>query len=427
MNSITEPNHHFHLNNSGYSNYEDTTVMPRHRWYYYKEGFSPFLVEKAIEQTGLKTNDLIIDPFNGSGTTTLTSSLKGHKSVGIEVNPFTSFLSETKIKNVDDKKIDTWKSALSKSVEKGSKSNLLEFSTFSKKENLDKWLFNDSVLNAFEGGWNLTNTIPSPNLKKLFKLALISSAMQNCNASKDGKCLRYRDNWLRNGFNKETFLASLTANIEQIKADISTHPIKDNSTIINGDCRKIIKSSKLIDKFKLCITSPPYLNTFDYTDIYRPELFLGKFVNTNGELHNLRLKTVRSHIQAKWKFPTTSNFGLLYEKTMTHVNQNIENLMSKNIPLMIQAYFEDMYNILTMLKSKADENAQVWFVVSNSAYADMEVPVDLIIADIGSQVGWFLKEVGVLRYIRKRKTKHSPTVKELRESVVIFSNNRQLS
>jgi hypothetical protein len=424
MNLTNEPNHDFHLNNGGYSNYENTTEMPRHRWYYYKEGFSPFLVEKAIEQVGIQKNDLIIDPFNGSGTTTLTSALQGNKAVGIEVNPFTAFLSDTKIRNTDVRRIEDWKTKILANSSKGADSNLINFSTFSKKDTLDKWLFNDSVLNSFEGGWNLTNTIPSYNLKKLFKLALISSAMQNCNASRDGKCLRYRDNWLQNGFNKETFLASLTANIEQIKADISTHPIKDNSTIINGDCRKILKSSKLIDKFKLCITSPPYLNTFDYTDIYRPELFLGKFVNTNGELHDLRLKTVRSHIQAKWKSPTTSNFGLLYEKTMTHVNQNIENLMSKNIPLMIQAYFEDMYNILTMLKSKAHEDAQVWFVVSNSAYADMDVPVDLIIADIGSQVGWFLKEVGVLRYIRKRKTKHSPNVKELRESVVIFSASK---
>ena len=161
MNLTNEPNHDFHLNNGGYSNYENTTELPRHRWYYYKEGFSPLLVEKAIEQTNLKNNDLIIDPFNGSGTTTLTSSLNGHTSIGIEVNPFTSFLSEAKVKNASIKQIDNWKSTLSASVEKGFNSKLLGFSTFSETEDLDKWLFNDSVLNAFEGGWNLTNTIPS--------------------------------------------------------------------------------------------------------------------------------------------------------------------------------------------------------------------------------------------------------------------------
>ena len=93
---IEKLNDNFALKNGGYSNSEDTTTMPRHRWYYYKEGFSPNLVEKAIDHSGISKGDLIIDPFNGGGTTTLTSSLLGHKSLGIEVNPFTSFLSEAK-------------------------------------------------------------------------------------------------------------------------------------------------------------------------------------------------------------------------------------------------------------------------------------------------------------------------------------------
>jgi hypothetical protein len=60
--------------------------------------------------------------------------------------------------------------------------------------------------------------------------------------------------------------------------------------------------------------------------------------------------------------------------------------------------------------------------VSNSAYAGYEIPVDLIIADIGSRVGWNLKEIGVMRHVQKRKTKYSPDVLELRESVIIFEN-----
>ena len=421
---MSNVNDNFGLKDGGYSNYENTTELPRHRWYYYKEGFSPLLVENAIEQVGIQKDDLIVDPFNGSGTTTLTASLKGHKSLGIEVNPFTAFLSETKVRNIKTEKIDFWKDTLIENSKKGSESGLIGFSTFSETDKLNKWLFNKPILTAFEGGWNLVNTIPSPDLKKIFRLALISSAMQNCNATKDGKCLRYRDYWFENGFGKETFLESLDANIKQIRSDIISHPVKDKPIIINGDSRRVLNSSGLLDKFKLCITSPPYLNTFDYTDIYRPELFLGKFVSTRSQLHNLRLKTVRSHIQAKWKSPELSDFGSLYKETIKHVNGNIENLMNKKIPLMIQAYFEDMFNILKMLRSKADKDAQLWFVVSNSAYADKQVPVDLIIGDIGSQVGWFLKEVGVLRYLRKRKTKHSPNIIELRESVVIFSANK---
>lgn len=412
------------LKNRGYSNYEDTTNLPRHRWYYYKEGFSPTLVEKAIEQTGVVKDDLIIDPFNGSGTTTLTASILGYKSVGIEVNPFTAFLSDVKNKNAEISQLNRLENKLLKAVEKGKSSPLLGFSTFSETDKLDKWLFNDSVLNSFEGGWQHLYSISGTKIRKLARLALISSAMQNCNATRDGKCLRYRDKWKKKGYDKDSFIKSLILNLSNIKSDIQEKPIHVRSKIINGDCRNILKTSDKLKNFRLCVTSPPYLNTFDYTDIYRPELFLGKFIKSKQALYDLRLETVRSHIQAKWHEPTLNNFGILYEKTMKDINENKENLMSKYIPMMIQAYFEDMVNILNLLRAKAAKDSRIWFVVSNSAYAGFELPVDLIIGEIATKAGWYLKEIGVLRYVKKRITKYSPNITELRESVIILSNSK---
>lgn len=98
--------------------------------------------------------------------------------------------------------------------------------------------------------------------------------------------------------------------------------------------------------------------------------------------------------------------------------------MHKHIPIMIQAYFEDMEKILTTLRAKANTNAELWLVVSTSAYAGIEIPVDMIIGEIGNKVGWYLKEIGVLRHLRKRKSRHSNEINQLRESVVIFSASK---
>ena len=413
-------NNNFSLNNQGVSNAVDTKSLPRHRWYYYKEGFSPNLVEKAIEYANIKKGGIILDPFNGSGTTTLTASLNGYKAVGIEVNPFTSFLSAAKISNSNLRELKNNIPFISGYVMEGGNSNLKGFSTFSKTENLDKWLFNDEVLDAFYGGLNAAKTIKSTAIKRLIKLALISSAMQNCNATRDGKCLRYRENWASNICNRETFLHSFETNMNMILEDIEHEPIVQKPQIITGDARSVLSTNE-IEKFNLCITSPPYLNTFDYTDIYRPELFLGQFINNPNELYNLRLKTVRSHIQAKWEEPELSNFGELYKESINHVCSHENELMHKRIPLMIQAYFEDMLGVLKKLRAKAEQNAQLWFVVSNSAYANKEIPVDLIIAEMSKLTNWKLKEVGVLREIKRRKTKYSPDITTLRESVIILT------
>src|SRR5690554_950638 len=164
-------NKDFFLMDSGFSNYENTTKLPRHRWYYYKEGFSPNLVEEAISKSDLNQDDLIIDPFNGSGTSTLTASLLGYRSLGIEVNPFTSFLSSAKTLNVEVSELIKGRNVLLKAAEKDFISPLIGYSTFSKSESLNKWLFNDSVLNAFESGWQGTSAVSNSDIKKILRLA----------------------------------------------------------------------------------------------------------------------------------------------------------------------------------------------------------------------------------------------------------------
>ena len=353
-----EINNDFFLLNGGYTNYEDTTDMARHRWYYYKEGFSPNFVKKAIEHSGVTKEDIIIDPFNGSGTTTLTASISGYKSIGIEVNPFTSFLAKTKLKNVEIQKFNVAFNKMLHACEKGAESDLIRFSTFTYKKGIDKYLFNKNILTSFEGGWRYASKQTDKNIENLLKLTLITSAMDNCNAIKDGKCLRYRQTWKSYNYDTDSFANTMFEKSKIIESDILNNKIEVKSNIINGDVRKVLNEKSKLPKFKLCITSPPYLNTFDYTDIYRPELFLGKFVYDNDELYNLRLKTVRSHVQAKWNKPINSDFGALYQQSIKHVNENKELLMSKNIPMMIQAYFEDMHDILTSLKHKANRQTQ---------------------------------------------------------------------
>lgn len=425
--ALPQPNHDFTLRDRGTSNSENTIGMPRHRWYYYKEGFSPELVEKAFEVAGIEKKDTVLDPFNGGGTTTLTAALHGLNSVGLEVNPFTAFLAGSKLCSASSQALEEASAIIIEGAERGKDSPLIGFSTFSEKKELDKWLFNTPVLNAFEGGWAAIDRIKDTQLKKLCQIALLSSAMDNCNATKDGKCLRYRDTWKDNQYGSNSFLETLLTSFSNIHSDIEVtrKSLTGSSKIHQGDARRILTDKRYLTNFKLCVTSPPYLNTFDYTDIYRPELFLGKFVETNQELYNLRLKTVRSHLQAKWDTPTQSDFGTLYKNSIDHLKNNTSLLMHKNIPMMVQAYFEDMQKILQLLLEKAEPQAQLWMVVSNSAYAGLEIPVDLILGDIGSKAGWLLKEIGVLRHLSKRKTRHSLGITHLRESVVIFTKGKK--
>ena len=403
------------------SNAIDTVNLPRHRWYYYKEGFSPYLVEKAIKKLHLTKQDLVIDPFNGSGTVTLTCALEGLPSVGIEVNPFTAFIAKTKTYDVDVKVLSQCAQQLLQAIEQDQTtvSRWMGISTFTENDHLEKWLFNSDVANAYESGFVYLDEIENREVKDILKLALISSLMACANARRDGKCFKYRKNWKEDGLNKQSFLKTLTDKLQLCIEDAATE-IKESPKIISADSRTYLENNHN-DKFSLCITSPPYLNTFDYTDIYRPELFMGGFIQNNEELSRLRLNTVRSHVQVAWPNPVENNFGNHYTRIMNHILNHQDQLMCKRIPLMIQAYFEDMKHVLESLFIHGRMDAQVWIVVSTSAYAGIEVPVDRIIGDIGKTIGFELKRISKLRNIRKRKTKYSGNIDFLRESLVILS------
>jgi DNA modification methylase len=411
---------------SRYTSFEHSKEMPRHRWYYFKEGFSPLLVEKAIEKADIKEDDMVIDIFSGSGTVPLVSSNSNISSMGFEVNPFMAFISRVKLSNIKQNTFNFYYNNIISGIKKGKKSNLEGYSTFTESENSEKWLFNKEILRSFEGGWEATKEIPY-EAAKLYRLALVSAAMANANVTRDGKCLRYKKKWKEINYSKNDILTEFENQCKMIADDLKNSNISNKAIIINGDVRKTLHKSE-INKFKLCVTSPPYLNSFDYSDIYRPELFLCKYVSNNNGLGKLRLNTLRSHMQINWDMPKKNEFGSVYQNCFNELVKRKELFWNKKIPSMIQAYFEDIENLLIELKHKSNKDAQLWIVVSTSAYAGIEIPVDLIIADIGAKIGWEYDEIINTRYMRnstqnaQKYNEGIGNVKRLRESIIILRN-----
>lgn len=418
-------NDSFPLRDQGVSNALTLDLLPRHRWYFVKEGFSPKLVQQAIEVEGIQSGEVLLDPFCGSGTVPLAGTLGGLKACAFEVNPFLKFLSSTKLQQAPPASFRAASRDLLRDLEKPVASSLEGYSTFTEGNRWERWLFPLSVLRSFEAGRRALVSYAGEH-RDLLKLALLAAVMDCCNATRDGKCLRYGKDWSNHQATASIFRERFKTRAEIIATDLVDVPLNSTSAVITeGDARQLVAASSR-DKFRLCITSPPYLNSFDYSDIYRPELFLGSFVDSNKALMDVRLKTVRSHIQATWERPTRDLFGSLYHDCIASIRDREEDLWDSRIPTMVQAYFEDMETILRGLRRRAHDNASLWLIVSTSAYAGVEVPVDLILAEIGQRTGWFLREVGVLRYLRSssQHVRHVVDAEKksvpLRESVVIL-------
>lgn len=81
---------------NGRANKLDPQDRAFHDWYRFVLSFPPHLVRDYIKKFELNKNNVVLDPFCGTGTTLVEAKLAGMKAVGLEGNPFPHLASTVK-------------------------------------------------------------------------------------------------------------------------------------------------------------------------------------------------------------------------------------------------------------------------------------------------------------------------------------------
>jgi len=234
-----------------------------------------------------------------------------------------------------------------------------------------------------------------------------------------------------NGLKKKSKkrLSSLFGNpIDQIRTDaVSKLGLmrKDLEEPTNRDAI-IFKQGNSLDPasysdytFDCVLTSPPYANCFDYSKIYMCELWLGDFFTSRDHQQDFRMNSVRSHVHATWP---SRNEGAGSQIACDIISPYLEkqDLWSKKIPGMIEGYFEDLGQLLSILHERLSDGAPLGFVVSNSVYGGIPVATDLLLVDTARQHGYEADQIEVYRSIVPSSQQYVQLEdkKYLRESLV---------
>jgi len=109
---------------------EAATVSTRikgmtHDFYRYPARFSPIFINKVIEYF-TEPGDLIIDPFLGGGTTAVEARILGRRSIGIDINSLSTFVSRVKttpLSNSDINLLSSWVEALPEVINLNNRAN----------------------------------------------------------------------------------------------------------------------------------------------------------------------------------------------------------------------------------------------------------------------------------------------------------------
>lgn len=396
--------------------------LPRHGWFPFKEGFSASLVSYLLLHKVKRTSGQILDPFLGSGTTALEGSLWGWDTYGIEVNPFLAFVSRVKTeKEYDpDRLLQGARRACSKHV-RTTTFRLPTNSTLVERPGLKKWLFNKEVAKRFQE--HRSAICESAALERKYKdllfLGLVRSMQDVANAKRDGKCWRYKKAWRYRDYGAADLDWAFRHHTKRYAKDLShVRHLPGQSNVILGDSRLLssipdIPQGRLFDAV---VTSPPYLNSFDYTDIYRPELLLMGAFRSSKDLRKLRLQTLRSHVQVAW--PKTGTCPLEDLRRICDLVRRAE-VWDRRIPEMIEAYFVDLDRVIGQCTKVLRPGGYLCFVVSNSAYGGIVVPVDELLTKIFERNGISVLEHRILRETRGNGYHQRRSKENLREALVV--------
>ena len=391
--------------------------LPIHSWYRFVLSYPPHLVRQYISEFNLKREDLILDPFCGTGTTLVEAMKQGIGCVGCDAHPFAALVSRVKTNWELDPRL--LKHNLSRILRRA-ESLMLKHGLVSL--GLESRLFQESSTTD-RNGYNLTEDeerlLPTGFLshKPLQRLLILREEIE---AEVERRPPAYREFFLVSlssvvatgagnfAFGPEIYrtkpkadydvLGHFARHCHQMITDLAkvraAIPDPARSAVLCTDAREL---SGVPDDIAAVITSPPYPNEKDYTRTTRVESIIVGLLRDRQNLRQVKESLLRSNtrnvfandadadevgeirsIQAvcrqiedrRIELEKDSGFERLYHKVVAH-------------------YFGGMRRHLRALKPKLRKDASLAYVVGDQ-FSFLMVPVATgkLLAEVAAVEGY---------------------------------------
>lgn len=370
-------------------NFKESLQTPIHRWYGYKEGFSPSFVAGFIDEFGTQKESVVFDPFSGVGTTGLVAISKGHKAYLMDVNPLGILAARVKTTNYSHCDLDEIKRI---------RAQWNEIQDYEIRYDIPndtvKRYFDPITLDALLKVRSMVLDLKEGLIQNVYLLALLSLVEQISTHHKNGNGVK-KKKLLPSPYNFKVLKQTLLDRIDLYVADIEASELTQKCDVIN---HSNLDAYTLPTKVDLVLTSPPYANCFDYSKVYLTELWLGGFFQQKEDQTLFREQSVISHVHYRWKERNSAYKSSVVEDMIIPTLKQ-QDLWSANIPNMLSGYFSDLGKCLYNISQNLNHGATIGFVVGNSVYGGVPIATDIILAEIAEKLGYKCKEIRVYRKV----------------------------
>jgi DNA modification methylase len=292
-----------------------------HGLHKYPAKFFPELPRWLIQKYSQKY-DLILDPFSGSGTTNLEALLLERHSVGIDIDPFSRFLSKVKVTPLNPEELLRAQKLILNSI-LNYNSNHVQSKYIPDFPYRDNWFNKEIILELAYLKQQIEQLDSNLEIKNFLKICLSSIIREVSNA--DNRCTRTvirkkLNKQIKGGYALQKFTAKLTINVQNMIKFSEKYPSGINTIFPeNMDARNLNFSDNYFD---LAVTSPPYVNAVDYPRTHQLEIYWLELLS--GSLTPLKKKSVGT------ESVSVKDYQQLHTIGIKEVDQVLETIFTKD-------------------------------------------------------------------------------------------------
>lgn len=360
-----------------------------HNWHPYYAGYSEAFVEDMLEIFEADIHSNVLDPWIGSGTTSIVCQKRGIPSFGVDINPAMVTFGRAKCARLLEHDLN----GLSQQII----DNLINRETDLHEEmilsyiNLEDYVQLKAIQNSVNCVVNTAVKTRYTNIENYLKAFFYSVLF---------KCIREIGHF-RNGSNPTwlhtTEPALSSNNIRSIFMKISQAMINDLNNAFNhldlsnvplpiiecGDSKALPFKDNYMDYI---ITSPPYLTRIDYAISTKPELLFMGF-HENEEFDSIRRSTMGAPVIADKRISISKEWGIICNSFLNDVKlHKSKAACSYYLPLYLQ-YFRDAYESLKETKRVLKPGSVACLVVQTSFFKEIEIRLNDIYVEMGRNLG----------------------------------------
>lgn len=397
----------------------DNMALPVHRWFRYSAGFAAQWVEQLLIEWGIKKENIVLDPFSGSGTVSVVCDTLGIPSIGVEAHPVVSRILKAKLLwATPPERVTAFAAIVLKQAQK-IKPRMTTYPVLIERSYEPDTL---ASLDALKSSWLMVqDKSPESELIWLSLTAILRSTSTAGTAQ-----------WqyiLPNKRKKrviEPFFA-FQQQIGIIKADLRWMQARANrscANIIAGDARTFADIT--LHNVDAVITSPPYANNYDYADALRFEMTFWGDVNGWGDIHDaVRRYLIVSSSQHSSRERLVLEELLASEAIapirpeLAQVVHELANVRErhggkKHYHTMVAAYCRDISLVLQQLRRVCKPGSRMCWVIGDSAPYGVYCPIERWIAELAIAAGFVHHSFDKLRdrNIKWKNRKHRVPLKE---------------